>query len=527
MSKIFNVNAVCLPNKHYMVDLTERLKEIKVMVDRGDYFTINRGRQYGKTTTLRALENYLKDEYIVVRLDFQGFSTAKFENEASFSVAFVTEILRYSKKISFSENNQKRFSLFAERQSSDIDLTELFYLLSDWCASSDKPIVLMIDEVDAASNHQIFLDFLAQLRLGYINRDDTPTFQSVILAGVNDIKNLKKKIRPESSHQANSPWNIAADFLVDMSFSPKDIAGMLQEYENDHATGMDVEVIASLIYDYTSGYPFLVSRICKLLDENLAHMFPDKASAWTRNGILVAVNSILFEKNTLFDSLIDKVESYPNLCKMLYQLLMNGKEISYNPDNENISVAMMYGFVKPLNGKVVIANRIFETRLYNYFLSSAEMSEGDMYGLGDRDKYQFITKDGLDMKLILERFVTCFDELYGDDPAKFLEDDGRRYFLLYLRPIINGTGNYYIESQTRNQDRTDVIVDYLGKQYIIELKLWRGNAYNTRGENQLTDYLDYYHLNKGYMLSFNFNKKKTIGVKEITLGDKVLVEAVV
>ena len=206
---------------------------------------------------------------------------------------------------------------------------------------------------------------------------------------------------------------------------------------------------------------------------------------------------------------------------------MNGKEISYNPDNENISVAMMYGFVKPLNGKVVIANRIFETRLYNYFLSSAEMSEGDMYGLGDRDKYQFITKNGLDMKLILERFVTCFDDLYGDDPAKFLEDDGRRYFLLYLRPIINGTGNYYIESQTRNQDRTDVIVDYLGKQYIIELKLWRGNAYNTRGENQLTDYLDYYHLDKGYMLSFNFNKKKTIGVREIALGDKVLVEAVV
>ena len=76
-------------------------------------------------------------------------------------------------------------------------------------------------------------------------------------------------------------------------------------------------------------------------------------------------------------------------------------------------------------------------------------------------------------------------------------------------------------------ERTDVIVDYQGEQFVIELKIWHGNTYNERGERQLADYLDYYHLKKGYMLSFNFNKKKQIGVKEITIGDKVLVEAVV
>jgi hypothetical protein len=104
---------------------------------------------------------------------------------------------------------------------------------------------------------------------------------------------------------------------------------------------------------------------------------------------------------------------------------------------------------------------------------------------------------------------------------------GRRYFLLYLKPIINGIGNYYIEAQTRNMERTDVIVDYNGEQFIIEMKIWHGNAYHTRGEEQLADYLNYYHLQKGYMLSFNFNKKKEIGVKEIVVGDKILVEAVV
>ena len=91
----------------------------------------------------------------------------------------------------------------------------------------------------------------------------------------------------------------------------------------------------------------------------------------------------------------------------------------------------------------------------------------------------------------------------------------------------NGTGNYYIEAQTRDERRTDVIVDYLGEQFIIELKIWHGKEYNERGERQLTDYLEYYHKDKGYMLSFNFNKEKEIGVKEITVCGKTIVEAVV
>ncbi len=61
---------------------------------------------------------------------------------------------------------------------------------------------------------------------------------------------------------------------------------------------------------------------------------------------------------------------------------------------------------------------------------------------------------------------------------------------------------------------------------MVEMKIWHGNEYNERGEEQLADYLDYFHLKKGYMISFNFNKKKEIGVREVAVGDKRLVEAV-
>ena len=131
------------------------------------------------------------------------------------------------------------------------------------------------------------------------------------------------------------------------------------------------------------------------------------------------------------------------------------------------------------------------------------------------------------MKLILTKFVEHFSDLYGDREDSFIEEEGRKYFLLYLRPIINGTGNYYIEARTRSLRRTDVIVDYRGEQFIIELKIWRGHEYNSRGEKQLADYLDYYHQKVGYMISFAFNKNKKSGVYEVKLDDKIIIEAIV
>lgn len=99
--------------------------------------------------------------------------------------------------------------------------------------------------------------------------------------------------------------------------------------------------------------------------------------------------------------------------------------------------------------------------------------------------------------------------------------------ILEFKPIINGTGNYYIEARTRDSRRTDVIVDYKGKRFIIELKIWRGNEYNTRGEQQLFEYLEFYKMEKGYLLSFNFNKSKKTGIREISYEGKRILEVVV
>ncbi len=516
MERSFNITGACNPQEHYMVNLDSRLAKIKKMVDAGKYFVINRGRQYGKTTTLKALKKYLQDEYIVVNLDFQGLSAADFKAEEAFVKAFARELWMNREVHNFmSDDIQSEIKKM--KSSTSYVMADLFMCISEWCMESEHPVVLIIDEVDQASNNQIFLDFLAQLRRYYLNRSDNPTFQSVILAGVHDIRNLRQKIRSDTEHKHNSPWNIASPFDLDMSFSPKDIAGMLQDYENDHHIGMNIAEIAQFIYDYTSGYPVLVTEFCKSMDE---------FSNWNEHGIIEANKQLLIKKMPLFESLIGKLENNRSLRKLLYGILFKGQKIPYNPDDATIDDAFMYGFVKNEHGLISVANRVFEVRIYNWFIS-LETTDSQIFAEGVNDKSQFIHGSGLNMDLILEKFILHFNDIYGTQPDKFKEDDGRKLFLLYLRPIINGVGNYYIEAQTRDQRRTDVIVDYLGKQYIIELKIWHGDEYNTQGEKQLSEYLDYYHINKGYLLSFNFNKNKQSGMHTLELNGRTIVEAVV
>ena len=451
MGKHFNTEGQCIPELHYMVPLDDRLIEIKRRyVDQGSYFMINRGRQYGKTTTLRLMAEYLKRDYIVLFMDFQIIGEGEFENEALFSLAFAEVFMKVLCR-GYGEQGKglaEPLRRFVDGETGRT-LRRLFDRLSEICAAAPKPVVLMIDEVDSASNNQVFIDFLAQLRGYYLDRDNSPIFHSVVLAGVYDIKNLKLKIRPEKEHKFNSPWNIAVKFSMDMSFSAEQIAVMLDEYEEEKHVGMDVKEVSEEIYRYTSGYPYLVSAICKILDEELLGKegFPNEGGrgcVWSAYGIGEAVKIILNENAPLFDSMVKQLDMYQELRGMMEELIYQGKRIPFSPDEKAINIGLMFGFLKEEDGKVIIANRIFEMRLLNLFIAEESVgSEIFFYGQGSRN--QFVKDRKLDMKLVLEKFAQHFTEVYGSNDEKFTEKYGRKFFLLYLKPIINGVGNYYLE----------------------------------------------------------------------------------
>ena len=527
MEKKFNTTGTCIPALHYMADTTDMIDQIiHDYIEPGEYFTITRARQYGKTTTLELLYHRLKEKYIVVDISFEAVDEY-FQSLGALARGLIMDISECLRAQGVPDALCEEWE---SPVSEEFPLRGFGRKITSLCSKSSREVILTIDEVDKNADNQIFLSFLGLLREKYLRQKSGKdhTFKSVILVGVYDIKNLKLRLHAPEQTKFNSPWNIAADFTVPMSLTAEGIKGMLCDYEQDHHTGMDTLYLSRQLYNYTSGYPFLVSRLCKLMDEQVAgsNGFPDRPSAWTREGFQAAVKILLNESNTLFDDMWKKLDEYPELSDMIYVMLFTGKSIAYSPHNQAMDIGIRFGFIKCIDGQAAVANRIFETRLYNYYLTE-EMLQSSTYSASVQIKNQFIHGNTLDMKLILNKFVEHFTDIYADSPDKFVEENGRRLFLLYLKPIINGIGNYYIESRTRNMGRTDVIIDYLGQQYILEMKIYHGNEYNLRGEKQLIGYLDDYHLQKGYMLNFNFNKKKQVGVHEVHLGGKILIEATV
>ena len=284
---------------------------------------------------------------------------------------------------------------------------------------------------------------------------------------------------------------------------------------------MDVKEISRILYDYTSGYPYLVSKICQLLDERVSDV-----QVWTREGILSAVKVLLKEPNILFDDMTKKLLDHPQLKEMLQNILFAGVDFPFKRETPIIDLGVTFGFLKDKNGIVAVSNRIFETQLYDMFLSETAVNN-QMYMKVSSDRNQFIVSGMLQMPLVMQKFYEYYEEIYSEKDQKFIEENGRKLFLLFLKPIINGTGNYYIEARTRDNKRTDIIIDYKGKQFVIKLKIWRGNEYNQRARQQIFEYLDYYQKEEGYLLSFNFNKNKETGIKKIEYKGKHIIETVV
>jgi len=364
----FNVTGLCVPSKNYMVDISGKLNKIIALIDDGSYFTINRARQYGKTTTLSMIQKTLSKDYICSRISFEGLGDESFATPAVFCRVFMELVQDSLKFTDVSESYQQEW--FDESVASFVQLSRH---ITKMCR--DKKLVLMIDEVDKSSNNNIYLHFLGILREKFLSRQDGMdfTFHSVILAGVYDIKNIKLRMIRDGSYAPaaaetkiyNSPWNIAVDFDVDMSFNPSEIATMLLQYEDDYDYGMDITSISNEIYYYTGGYPYLVSRICKHIDEKLNR-------EWTLAGVRNAVEIVIKEENVLFDDLFKNLENDDKLYDLIYDVLITGKQRMYSIGNPTVKTAAMYGLIVEAETGIAISNKIFELVICNYFISKDE-----------------------------------------------------------------------------------------------------------------------------------------------------------
>ena len=139
-------------------------------------------------------------------------------------------------------------------------------------------------------------------------------------------------------------------------------------------------------------------------------------------------------------------------------------------------------------------------------ISKRSTEKGELLTYEYRTK--FAQNNKLNMELVLNKFQEVMHDEYRKKDVKFIEREGRLLFLCFLKLIINGAGFYYVEAETRMDNRMDVVITYGEEQHIVELKIWHGENYEMEALEQLAGYLDAKRESKGYLISYSFNKNK-------------------
>lgn len=181
MPRFFNTAGLCFPEDHYMVNPLGRLKRVRNLIDEKKYFVIHAPRQTGKTTAMRALMEELnrEGEYIALHFSCESASVTGADFEGGNEV-IVDDLIR-SATIHLPEDERPQKPSGNQSKKSLLQA-----VLTEWASKQQKPIVLLLDEIDSLSDLTL-LSILRQLRNGYQNRPLSFP-QSVALIGLKDVK---------------------------------------------------------------------------------------------------------------------------------------------------------------------------------------------------------------------------------------------------------------------------------------------------------------------------------------------------
>jgi len=292
MSKFFNTAGLCFPKDHYMVDPLKRLNDVEKLLDENLYFTLYAPRQTGKTTYLHALARKLNSEKkytaLVVSFEQAGFETI---TVAEANTLLIDCVYRDSCR-QLPENERPE-------NPEDKKFLTLHNYLSSWAGGQTKPIVLLIDEIDALLD-EVFVSVLRQLRDGYQKRPGHfPT--SVILVGLRDVRDYKAKIRSEfKSWGSGSPFNIKSESLFLKNFSKEEVYTLLEQH-NAETGQVFHDDVKDEIFRLSSGQPWLVNALARQIVSKI--LKDDYTRPITMKVTTLAKRELILRRDTHLDRL--------------------------------------------------------------------------------------------------------------------------------------------------------------------------------------------------------------------------------
>ena len=366
MERTFNTAGPQKPLKNYTIDPLSRfdLEEILMLIQDERYFVLHAPRQTGKTSCLLALRDYLneKDDYIAVYANVEGGQAARNDRDAV--VRSTVDTLTGEYRLIAKDDKADKARASAMELSTDSILSQFLSLL---CQSLDKPLVLLIDEIDALVGDSL-VSVLRQLRSGYANRPAAFP-QSIVLCGVRDVRDYRIVLSNQDIVTGGSAFNIKAESLRLGDFTQEEIHELFMQHTRETGQEFD-EGCFPIVWGATEGQPWLVNAIGREVTYKMREN-RDRTVRITSEMIDAAIEHIIYRHDTHIDQLIDKLKE-ERVRRVIQPMLANSYNASdYLIPSDDILYVEDFGLITRKCGKP----RRFSNNIYRQIILRELASE--------------------------------------------------------------------------------------------------------------------------------------------------------
>lgn len=511
MERYFNTAGPNRPEIEYTIDPLSRfdLDDILGLIGQGKYFVLHAPRQTGKTSCMIALRDCLNHsgDYIAVYANVEGGQASR--NDVQSVVKSTVDTLTREVRLVLEDSSVNEIRDSVQSQGKDSMLSEF---LSQLCLFLPKPLVLMIDEIDALVGDSL-VSVLRQLRAGYANRPKAFP-QTVILCGVRDVRDYRIVLSNQDIVTGGSAFNIKAESLRLGNFSKKEIHELYMQHTKETGQKFD-ETCFPLVWDATEGQPWLVNALAREATWSMKEN-RDRSVVITPEIMYKAQENLIYRRDTHIDILIDKLNE-PRVKRVIEPILANTDEAIEGlipPDDIQYVVDM--GLIKWERTKTIrIANGIYREIIPRELTWSTQ-------AMLTQQPHWYQNADGsINMEKLLLDFQQFFRENSDAWIGKFDYAEAGPQLLLqcFLQRIVNG-GGYIDREYGLGRKRTDLLVrkplteGYGGpvQRIVLELKIKRGSLDKVieDGLIQTADYMDRVgSVDEGHLIIFDRSHTKT------------------
>ena len=501
--KFFNAAGPSVAGQHYMIDPLTRidLMEIESLIEQQRYFILHAPRQTGKTTSLLALMHYLNAQgtFCALYANIETAQTARgdvLRGMKSISLAIADAASLYLNEPRLLEWRAK---LLAEGAGGD-DLVR--GLLAKWAQACDRPIVLMLDEVDALVGDTL-ISLLRQIRSGYAQRPAAFP-QTMILCGVRDVRDYRIHTANHEVITGGSAFNIKAVSLRLGNLSREESEALWRQHQDATGQAIDPAIYPELWRD-TAGQPWLVNALGHEATWN-ERTARDRATPITLERYRAARERLIQSRATHLDQLTDKLRE-PRVHGVVAALLAGETaDIDVASDDQQYVEDLGLIVTRP---QLRIANRIYQE------IVPRELTWIAQTRIAHEQSWYLDAQRRLQMKKLLAAFQQFFREHSDAWLEKFDYKEAGPQLLLqaFLQRIVNGGGRIDREYGL-GRKRTDLLLvwpldeaqGYLGpvQRIVIELKILHKGLEATlqHGLAQVADYADRCGADESHLILF-------------------------